>query len=162
MKKKYLESLEPITDFKKLGSGWDCQLIVVLREGRIWFVSNVKHSWPSQGIVIFKNSKIFKLRSLTIEGKKVSLLLWKGDERLQRLWRVQCEIDPIESWLKDASPGDAITLSQLIAAEGDFPKSRHVAVDSIKAEILDRLEFLNLRQLRQIRLLLNVNCAKAA
>ena len=80
--------LTPITDFRKLGTGRKRNKVVVANaDGRILFISEVRHNHPCHGEVGFGNRQTFYMDSQSVDGKKVYLSLLS--ESLQHIWDKQ-------------------------------------------------------------------------
>src|SRR2546428_4713836 len=93
---------KPITNFRQLGTGRTKHKVVVVNEdGRIIFTARVRRNHPSIREVEFDNRKTFYMDSQNVDGQKVHLFLWS--ELLEDSWCKQCEVDTIESWMKNSS-----------------------------------------------------------
>jgi len=104
--------------------------------------------------VIFEDGKSFNLEAGTVEGQRVSLFLCS--ETWEHRWRLQCEIQKIEPWMRGARPEDVIALHGLVAEESGL---EIIYVDPFFAclaehEIIKGLYRLSLVQLQSLTAML--------
>src|SRR5688572_18242379 len=68
--KKYLYSLESITNYKKLGTGRQRRRVVAVNEeGRLLFIAPVLHNCNPRGEIVFDDPRTFDPRTQTMYTK---------------------------------------------------------------------------------------------